>query len=253
MDKISAVIITYNASATIGNCIDALKKVCDEIIVIDSFSTDNTADICRQKNILFFKNEWTGYGPQKNIGISKATHDFILSVDADEIINDELANEIITEKQIGLHPLYNIVRSNFYYTDFVQHGAEAPSPILRLFNRHIAKWDNKSVHENLIISGQPKIKTLKGYLLHYSYTSIEHHIHKANGYTTLSAQDLYTKRKKNYIFKMIFSPPINFFVSFFIRRGFLDGIHGFILATFVAHASFIKYAKLWEMYKRKNL
>lgn len=98
MDKISAVVITYNASATIGNCIDALKKVSDEIIVIDSFSTDSTAEICRQKGIVFHQQKWLGYGPQKNLGISIASNNYILSLDADEIISDELAASIIKEK-----------------------------------------------------------------------------------------------------------------------------------------------------------
>lgn len=252
MDKISAVVITYNAAATIGECVDALKKVSDEIIIIDSFSTDNTAEICRQKDIIFIQQHWPGYGPQKNSGISKALYDYILSVDADEIIDAELAASILAEKKTGLNNHYAFRRLNFYYTQFVRHGAEKPGPIIRLFNKNSAYWDDKPVHETLVVKDDMKTKILNGFLLHYSYDSISHHIEKANTYTSLSAEGLMAKGKKNYLFKMVFSPPVNFFINFFIRGGFRDGMSGLILATFSAHATFIKYAKLWEMYRKKN-
>ncbi|MEO5783736.1 MAG: glycosyltransferase family 2 protein, partial [Ginsengibacter sp.] len=126
MDKISAVLITKNASATIGKCIDALQKVSDEIIIIDSFSTDNTADICKQKNINFYQQSWPGFGPQKNFGISKASCNYILSIDADEIISDELAASINAEKNKGLTGLYSILFLHHYYFAFAKHGASRP-------------------------------------------------------------------------------------------------------------------------------
>lgn len=247
MDKISAVVITYNASATIANCIDALKTVSDEIIVIDSFSTDNTAAICEEKGIKFFQQSWLGYGPQKNLGISKSSYDYILSIDADEIISNELATSIIKEKNNGLTGLYSFLFKHYYYIDFLKYGLARPETKTRLFNKNNVTWNDSEVHEALIIPGSEKIKLLKGYLLHYSYSSISHHIKKIDHYSTLGAKRLSKKGKKKFLLKMIFSPPVNFFINYFIRLGFLEGVHGFVLASLAAHESFVKYAKLWEM------
>ncbi len=253
MDKISAVVITYNASASIGKCIDALKKVSDEIIVIDSFSTDDTPHICKQKSINLFQQSWLGFGPQKNFGISKASNNYILSIDADEIISDELAASIIAEKNKGLIGLYSLLFLHHYYFDFAKHGVAGPEPKTRMFDKTKVTWNEREVHEALIIPEGEKIKQLKGYLFHYSYASISHQINKINNYTSLGAKQLYKKGKKHFLLKMIFSPPANFIVSYFIRLGFLDGIHGFVLASFAAHESFVKYAKLWEMEMKEKM
>ncbi len=247
MDKISAVIITYNASATIANCINALKKVCDEIIVIDSFSTDDTAKVCKEQGIIFFQKSWLGYGPQKNFGINQASNNYILSIDADEIISDELATSIIKEKKTGLSGLYSLLFLHYYYMGFSNHGAAKPDTKVRLFNKKNVRWNEREVHEALLIPKEERIKQLRGYLLHYSYSSISHQIKKIDNYTTLGATELFKKGKKHFLLKMIFSPPTNFIINYFIRLGFLDGIHGFVLASFTAHESFVKYAKLWEM------
>lgn len=253
MDKISAVVITHNAATTIGNCIDALKKVSDEIIVIDSFSTDETADICKEKNINFFQQNWLGFGAQKNFGINKASYNYILSIDADEIISDELATSVNKEKNRGLSGLYSLLFLHHYYFDFAKHGASGPDTKTRLFDKTNVRWNEREVHEALIIPEGEKIKQLRGYLLHYSYASISHQINKINYYTSLGAKQLFKKGKKYFFLKMIFSPPINFFINYFIRLGFLDGIHGFVLASFSAHESFVKYAKLWEMHVNEKI
>jgi glycosyltransferase involved in cell wall biosynthesis len=252
MDKISAVVISYNSSSTIGNCIDALKKVSDEIIVIDSLSTDNTAEICKQKDVIFFQQSWLGFGPQKNFGINKASYNYILSIDADEIISDELATSIINEKKTGLTGIYSFLFRHFYYIDFLKHGASRPGTKIRLFNKNNVSWDEKEVHEALIIPKEENIKQLDGYLYHYTYISIAHQIIKINSYTTLGAKELLKKNKKHFLLKMIFSPAVNFIMNYFIRLGFLDGIHGFIVAKLAAHESFVKYAKLWEMETKKK-
>ena len=247
MENISAVIITYNAAETIGNCIEALKKVSDEIIVVDCFSEDNTPEICKEKNISFYQQSWLGYGPQKNFGISKASNNYILSVDADEIISDELAVSIINEKRLGLTGLYSFLLLHYYYIRFTKYGISRPAAKIRMFNKNNVKWNEREVHEALVIPGTEKIKQLDGYLLHYSYTSISHQIKKINNYTGLGAKQLFKKGKKNILLKLIFGPPINFFINYFVRLGFLDGIHGFVIAVLAAQESFIKYAKLWEM------
>lgn len=247
MDKISAVVITYNASATIGNCIDALKIVSDEVIVIDSFSTDTTPAICKQKEVIFYQQQWLGYGAQKNFGISKASNNYILSIDADEIISEKLAASIMREKQTGLNGHYSLLRINYYYFKFLKYGGSKPSYKVRIFNKQAAVWDDREVHEDLITEKKIIIKKLDGYLLHYSYDSISQHLEKLNNYTTLGAKEGLKKKKKHFMAKMIFSPLINFFTNYFIRLGFLDGFHGYVVARFSAYEKFVKYAKLWEM------
>lgn len=253
MDKISAIVITYNASDTIAKCIDALKKVSDEIIIIDSYSTDNTLELCRKKNITVFQQDWLGYGPQKNFGISKSSYDYILSLDADEIISDELAVSIKNEKNKGLTGVYSILFLHYYYINFIKHGVARPEVKVRLFNKNIVRWNDREVHEALIIPKEEKTKLLEGYLFHYSYRSISHQIKKINTYTSLGAKELFKKGKKHFLLKMLFGPPINFFINYFIRLGFLDGVHGFVLAKLAAHESFVKYAKLWEIETKEKM
>ena len=252
MDQISAVIITYNAGETITRCLETLNQVADEVIVIDCMSTDNTVALCREKNATVFLQQWLGFGPQKNFGISKTRYNYILSVDADEILDATLIQSIISEKQKGLNGIYAFLFKHFYYNTFIRYGAEGIGYKKRMFDKRIIKWDDKEVHENLILPAHSKIIELKGFIEHYSYKSISHHITKANTYTTQSALELHKKNKKNYLFKMIFSPPVNFFVNYFLKGGFLDGINGLIVAVFNAHAGFVKNAKLWEIIKNEE-
>ena len=159
---------------------------------------------------------------------------------------------ILNEKQKGLNGTYALLFKHFYYTGFIKYGDEGYGYKARLFDKRIIQWDQKEVHESLILPVGTTTVKLKGYIEHYSYKSITYHIAKANIYTTQSAIELHKKGKKNYLLKMIFSPPVNFFVSYFLKRGFLDGVNGLIVAVFNAHASFIKNAKLWELIKKQK-
>jgi glycosyltransferase involved in cell wall biosynthesis len=252
MDHISAVIITHNAAETISKCLDALNQVADEVIVVDSLSTDDTVALCKAKGATVFSQQWLGFGPQKNFGISKTKYNYILSIDADEILDAVLIQSILTEKKHGLKNIYALLFKHFYYTTFIMHGAEGVGYKKRLFDKRIIKWDDKEVHESLILPPGSLITELKGFIEHYSYKSIAYHVTKANSYTTQSAIELHKKGKTNYLFKMIFSPPVNFFVNYFLRGGFLDGVNGLIVAVFNSHAGFLKNAKLWEIIKNEE-
>ena len=252
MDQISAVIITHNAAETISKCLDALNQVADEVIVVDSLSTDHTVALCKEKGATVFSQQWLGFGPQKNFGISKTKYNYILSIDADEIADATLIQSILAEKQKGLNGVYALLFKHFYYTTFIMHGAEGVGYKKRLFDKRIIKWDEKEVHESLILPAGSFIIELKGFIEHYSYKSITYHVTKANNYTTQSALELHKRGKKNHLFKMIFSPPVNFFVNYFLRGGFLDGVNGLIVAVFNAHAGFLKNAKLWEIIKNEE-
>jgi Glycosyltransferases involved in cell wall biogenesis len=247
MNAISAVIITRNEERNIKRCLDSIRTVADEIIVVDSFSTDNTVAICREAGARVIQQNWLGYGPQKNTGNNAATHDYILSMDADEALDAELAQAITEEKQKGLKGVYQLSRLNYFYGKFIKHGTEYPDKKIRLFNRRQASWDERLVHEPLNIQPGVQCTSLRGHLLHYTYYRFEEHIQKSNMYTSLSAQDYFRRGKKARASKIIFSPLGAFVQSYILKRGFLDGMHGFVLAVMNAHAAFMRYVKLWEM------
>jgi glycosyltransferase involved in cell wall biosynthesis len=247
MNAITAVIITKNEERNIQRCLDSLKPVVDEIIVVDSNSTDNTVALCRQAGARVIVQDWLGYGPQKNLGHNAASHDYILSIDADEALDEQLAKCILEEKRKGLQGIYQLSRFNYYYGRFIRHGADYPDKKIRLFNRTNTRWDEKEVHETLNIDPGQHITNLKGHLLHYTYYRFEEHITKINYYTSLAAQDYFRRGKKASVFKIIFSPLNTFIQSYILKRGFLDGLHGFTLAIMHAYATFARYVKLWEL------
>ncbi|OQP67089.1 hypothetical protein A3860_01650 [Niastella vici] len=247
MNAITAVIITKNEEKNIQRCLDSLKPVAEEIIVVDSNSTDNTVALCQQAGAKVIVQNWLGYGPQKNLGNNAASHDYILSIDADEALDEQLTQALLEEKRKGLQGIYQISRFNYYYGKFIKHGADYPDKKIRLFNKINTHWDEKDVHETLVIGPNQKTTALKGHLLHYTYYRVEEHILKINYYTNLAAQDYIKRGKKASIFKIVFSPLSTFIQSYIIKRGFLDGLHGFILAIMHAYAAFARYVKLWEL------
>ena len=248
MHTLSVVIITNNEEKNIGRCLQSVQGVADEIFVIDSGSTDATAQICGQYNARFIPQAWLGYGPQKNVGIQQASHDYILSLDADEELSPELSAAILQTKQQGLRGVYTFQRLNNFFGKFARHGLEYPDHKVRLFNRQQVRWNNSPVHEGL--EGLPGDKTttlLPGYLYHYSYDDIETYLAKFNNYTTLAAESLYQRGKRAGVIKLVFSPWFTFVKGYIFRGGFRQGLHGFLLASLAAYYVLIKYAKLWRL------
>jgi glycosyltransferase involved in cell wall biosynthesis len=252
MHPVSAVIITHNEEENIGRCLQAVQKVAEEIIIVDSLSSDRTIEIASRFNAKIFSLEWKGFGPQKNFGIQQASANYILALDADEVLTEEAINEIQALKINGLKGVYEFPLLNFYFGKFLKHGLEYPNYKKRLFDKTKVWWNENPVHESLIIPGGYPVLRLKGHIEHYSYRSIEHYLTKANYYTTIGALELKEKGKKNYLFKMLFSPPFVFIKSYFLKAGFLDGLHGFVTALFNARTNFLKYAKLWELYRNER-
>jgi glycosyltransferase involved in cell wall biosynthesis len=252
MHLISAVIITRNEERIIGSCLEAVQQVADEIIIVDSFSTDRTVEISKNFGAKIFIREWPGFGPQKIFGVQMASHNYILALDADEILTDEAISEIKNLKETGLKGVYELSRLNFYFGKFLRYGMESPDYKKRLFDRREVQWNDNQIHEDLVVTdGYPVIR-LKGRIKHYSYYSIEHYIEKANYYTTIAANELEKKGKKDYYVKLLVSPGFVFIKSYFLKRGFLDGMHGFITALFNARTNFLKYAKLWELVRNNK-
>ncbi len=248
MVKISAVIITFNEERNIERCINSLKGVIDEIIVVDSFSTDKTAEICNSLDVKFFQTKWEGYAATKNYGNSLATYDYIFSIDADEALSETLKKEVLAFKNSDtLYDAYRLNRLTNYCGSWIHHCGWYPDTKLRLWNKQKGKWEG-NIHEEVIMATDSNIASFKGDLLHYSYYSIQQHINQANKFTDLTAMEAFRKGKKASILKIIFSPCVKFIRDYFLKLGFLDGYHGFVVCKISAFATYLKYTKLRELY-----
>jgi glycosyltransferase involved in cell wall biosynthesis len=253
MHELSVVIITLNEEKNIATCIESVRQVANEIVVLDSYSTDKTIDIARKEGAVVYQQEFKGYGLQKNAALQHSSFDFVLSLDADEVLNSALVKAILYEKKFPSADAYIMNRCNNYCGKFIRHGSWYPDKKIRLFNKRIGKWSNDLVHEKIEISSEAKIKELKGDILHYSYLTIAEHIAQNNKFSTLSSESLFKKGRRTNIFKVIVNPVWAFFLSYFMRAGFVDGFYGFVIAVNISHLTFLKHAKLMMLQRSKNV
>jgi glycosyltransferase involved in cell wall biosynthesis len=250
MKLLSAVIITWNEEENIGRCIDSLWKVADEIIVVDSYSSDNTVAIAKQKGANVKQKPFHGYIEQKNNALMMASHNYVLSLDADEILSDKLVNSILKEKIDFRYSAYFMNRRNSYCGKFIKHGLWYPNQKLRLFDKRIASWGGMNPHDKIQLNGNNKASFMEGDILHYAYNSIDEHIRRNEEISTIAAWSLYESGKRKHWSKIFLSPLWSFFHGYFLRLGFLDGYYGFIIATHTASQSFLKYQKLRRLQKQ---
>jgi len=251
--KLSSITIAKNEEKNIERCIESLKGVVDDIVVIvDSTSNDKTKDICSSyKNVYCESTDWKGYGETKNYALSKTQNDWVLWIDADEELTPELKEELIKFKKST--PTYNsfyVARRAFFLGKWIKHSGWYPSRVIRLFNKNYASFNDKSVHENITVLGDSG--KLNHDLNHYTDPNIEHYFKKFNTYTTLAANDLFDSGKKARLIDIIIRPLFLFTKMYIFRLGFLDGLHGFILALFSSFYVFTKYCKLWELHQLKK-
>lgn len=249
MNKISAVIITLNEERNIERCIKSLLNVADEIVIVDSGSTDRTIEIARGLNAIVIEQQWLGYGATKNLGHDKAKFEYILSIDADEALSDELIDSINNIKS-NLDAAYSFNRLTNYCGKWIKHSGWYPDTKVRLFPKSKIRWNSSEVHEELEMQNI-KVQHLKGDLLHYSYYSIIQHIEKSVHYGKLAGKHLFEKGKKPSVFKIIFSPFIRFLKDYFLRLGFLDGAFGFFIAITASYSIFIKYFYHYQLHTNK--
>ena len=247
MVPVSAVIITFNEEKNIARCLQSLQGVADEILVIDSLSTDRTGDICLEMGARFISNEWPGYAGQKNFGNEKASHDLILSIDADEALSDELRNSILQAKNKPEADAWEMNRITNYCGSWIRHGSWYPDRKLRLFNRNKGQWGGGIIHEMVEMQEASHVQRLKGDLLHYSYHSISDHIKQANHFTDLTAETAFKAGKKAGLLKICFSPCYKFIRDYIFLGGFLDGFAGYTVCRISAQATFMKYVKLRQL------
>lgn len=252
MKKISAVIITYNEEKNIQKCIEALQYVVDEIVVIDSFSTDNTAAICNHFQVEFIENAFEDYATQKNFGNTQAEHEYILSVDADEVLSPKLQKSIADWKRSGKGDVMEVDRITNFCGKWIKHSGWYPDKKIRLFDKTKARWAGEKVHEFLKVDADAKKGKLQGRLLHYSFHTIEQHVQTVNKFSTLKAEIKYEKGEKATFFKLMLSPMAKFFKIYFLKFGFMDGWSGFVIAKNSAFGDYLKYAKLKQMHLEKK-
>ncbi len=249
--KVSAVIITYNSAETIDATLKALSW-CNEIIVVDSGSTDNTKEICSEYTDKFFYHQFEGYGPQKQYASSLSENDWILSIDSDEVLSEGLQKELKTIfSQDSIHYSGFKIPITFVFMGKVfKYGQESHGSCLRVFNRRSGGFDNALVHEKIHLEG--KVKTLKNPAYHYSHRDIAHYLSKLNSYTSYSAETACRRNKTCSKILIILKLPATFFIKYFIRLNILNGFEGFVWSVNSSYYSFIKHLKFYEKIYIKN-
>lgn len=251
--QISAVIITHNEERNIRRCLDSLQGIADETVVVDSGSTDGTEKICAEYGVKFVHQDWLGYSGQKNFANSLASNDWILSIDADEQLSEALKNSILELKsqQIPDNKAFSLSRLTNYCGHWIHHCGWYPDRKIRLWNRKAGKWQGE-IHETIEFTEDVDIQQLKGDLNHYSYYSIEDHIHQADKFTTLTAAEAFKKGKRcNSIWKLRVKAAWKFIHDYFFALGLLDGYYGYVVCKISAFATFMKYSKLHELSKKQ--
>jgi len=243
--KLAAVVITLNEEANVARCLKSLT-FCDEIIVVDSESTDRTVEIAKSLNVTVRSRPWKGYSDQKNFANSLTDADWILSVDADEEVSPELAKEILALRDRGFpHDAYSLPRKTFHLGRWIRFGGWYPNRLVRLFHKGRGEWRGSELHERWETSGS--LGELGGDLLHYSFTSLADQVERNNRYSTLGALQLSRRGTRFSLYALITKTFSKFVETYLLKRGFLDGYPGFIISVSAAYSVFLKWAKLWEL------
>ena len=249
--KISACIISFNEEDKIEDCLLSLQGVADEIIVVDSLSKDATLDIAKRYTDRIFEQTFLGHVEQKNLAVSKARYDWILSLDCDERLSDELKQSILAIKdQLDNNDAYKMPRKTFYIYRWLNH-CWYPDKKVRLFNKHKAKWGGVNPHDRVEVSSD-RVQELKGDILHYSFDSISDHLQTIDKFTDIGAQEIIKRGKKVSILSPFLHAKWTFFRMYILRRGFLDGFAGLVASLLSFLHAFVKYAKVIFYYRRQK-
>jgi glycosyltransferase involved in cell wall biosynthesis len=245
MPKISAVIITFNEEMFIDKCLTSLEGIADEIVVVDSFSTDGTEEICRKHNVRFIKHAFEGYRDQKNYATQLASYKNILSLDADEALSDELRESILAMKdEKWEYDGYLFNRRGNYCGKWINHSEWYPDRQLRLFYADHGKWGELNLHEKFMMSNGATIGRLKGDLLHWPFVSLDDHRDKMKRYAIIGAEEFHKAGRTANFFTPYLHYIWGFLRSYIINRGIFDGRNGFIICSLYAKAAFDKYKRL---------
>ena len=238
---LSAVLITLNAASQLDDCLRSLA-FCDEIVVVDSGSTDGTAQLAQMHGARVIQAEWRGFGPQKQFAVEQAAHEWVLCLDADERVSPALRSGIEAVLANPTTAAYRFPRCNRFMGRYLRHGEGYPDWSLRLFDRRQAQWSDDAVHEKVVTAAE--VGTCGGELLHDSAESLDGYLAKQNRYTTLAAQEAVAAGKRATAAHLVLSPLLRFFKFYILKRGFLDGVPGLVHILIGCGNSFAKYAKM---------
>lgn len=250
MPLLSLVIITQNAESQIVACMESAARLVDEILVVDSGSTDQTIVLAQSKGGRIIQEPWRGFGAQKRFAVERAAHDWVLCLDADERLTTDLQQAIEQALQAPQYQAYQFARCNRFLGRYLRHGEGYPDMSLRLFNRQHAQWSEDKVHE--YVQTSEAVGRLEGDLLHDSAESLSQYLVKQNHYTDLQAQILWSRGKQVGFTHLLFSPFFRFIKFYLCKQGFRDGLPGLIHIMIGCMNSFSKYAKLVELYVRNK-
>ena len=246
---LSAVLITRNAAPVLDSCLESIAFA-DEIVVIDSASSDATVEIAERRGARVVRKEWLGFGRQKQFAVDQARHDWVLCLDADERLSPELAAEIQKALAAPVSPVYRMPRRNRFLGKWLSHGEGYPDWSPRLFHRLSARWSDDLVHEKVLYAVTPG--TLAGDLMHDSGDDLSTYLERQNRYTTLAARQAFEKGRSASVFHLLLSPVVRFLKFYVLRLGFLDGLPGLLHITIGCMNSYMKYAKLIELRRAEN-
>lgn len=243
--KISVAIITKNEEEMLGQTLSAIQDLADEIVIVDSLSTDKTKEIALKFGARFFEKEWQGFSAQKNYLIDQCKGEWILLIDADEVLSLDLIEETKKAINSNTYEIYEFLFHSYCYGKLVKHGGWSGFYKIRLFRRGVTRFGSERVHEKFVYDETIQLGRLKSPLQHYTYLSMDETIDKMNSYSTASSLDAFSKGKKSSIAKIIFSPLLMFLKAYVLKGGILDGFRGFVLAIVNAIYHFLKYSKLY--------
>lgn len=246
---LSVVIIAGNEAHIIANTLQSLQGLTDDIVIVDSGSTDATISICKQFNTTVIETGWDGYGINKNKGIARAKNDWILSLDADEAIDEEMKITLLGLDLQDDNIIFEFKFKNFFSGKWIRFGEWSGDKHVRLFNRKKIKWNDVAVHESLVLPPGTQTKLLKGNILHYTSSGLDDYISKTIAYAKLNAEKYHKQGKQANFFKLRLAPGLTFFQHYILRLGFLDGWEGYLIAKTTAWYTFLKYSYLKEMNK----
>lgn len=250
-NKISAVIITFNNADTIESTLSSVNW-CNEIVVVDSGSTDQTEEICLKYGCNFSTHPFNGYGPQKQYATGLARNNWILSIDSDEVISKELQLEIqdVFSKGEITYAGFRFVRPLFFKGKLFRHGRESKLSHIRLYNRKYGGFNANLLHESVILHGE--VKLLENIMIHHSYKNLHHYFEKFNHFTSLSVEDAIRNKKKASKIQILVKFPAGFIIYYFLQRNILNGFPGFVWSVISAYYKFVKYLKLYEALNVRN-
>ena len=248
MIQLSVVIITFNEEKNIGKCLDSVKEVADDIVVVDSFSTDRTKEICESKGARFIPHKFDGHIEQKNWAITQAKFPYVLSLDADEALSDELKKNILAVKNNWKHDGYYMNRLTNYCGQWIHHCGWYPDKKLRLWDSRKGKWGGVNPHDKYEMNeGDKSTEFLKGDILHYSYYSVDQHYKQAEKFAEIASRAMKIQGKKISSLMIYIKTGFKFFRNYFLKLGFLDGSYGYTICKITAWETYLKYSKLHQL------